>query len=263
MNWLRTRGILRQNWYVMKHSPMRIFELFYWPVIEVVLWGFIATYLAGANADLPGGATILLGAVLLWDVMFRSQQELAVTQLIDVWDRNIVNLYASPLKQSEYVLGALIFSIIRVAIGTSFLVVMANLWFGFNLLTVGAVLAPALLALLVFGWALGLVIRATVMRFGSNAEVLAWSLAFLIQPVSAVFYPVSTLPGWLQTVAHGLPTANVFEAMRAYLASGVVLGGHLAWAMVQSVIYLGLAAMLAAFTYKRVRKLGLLAKPGY
>ncbi len=263
MSWLRTRGILRQNWYVMRHSPMRIFELFYWPVIEVVLWGFITQYLAGAQANLPGGASVLLGAVLLWDLMFRSQQELAITQLIDVWDRNIVNLYASPLKQSEYVMGSLIFSIIRVGIGTSFLIVIANAWFGFNLLKLGSILLPGLGALLVFGWALGLVIRSAVMRFGSNAEVLAWSLAFLIQPVSAVFYPVSVLPGWLQGVAHALPTANVFEAMRAYLATGDILGRNLAWAVAQSIGYLGVASLIAAFTYKRVRKLGLLAKPGY
>ncbi len=259
----RVRGVILQNWFVMKRSPIRIFELFYWPVIEVVLWGFITTYLAGTDANIPGGVGVLLGAVLLWDLLFRSQQELAITQLIDMWDRNIVNLYASPLRQSEYVAGALVFSVARVTVGTSFLVVIADLWFGFDLLSVGAVLVPALVTLVVFGWALGLLIRAAVLRFGTNAEVLAWSLAFLLQPVSAVFYPVAVLPGWLQWVAKALPTSHVFEAMRAFLATGEVRGAALAGALAGSVAYLAAAWLVAQSAYRQVRQLGLLAKPGY
>ena len=263
MNRRRVEAVVLQNWYVMKRSPIRIFELFYWPVIEVVLWGFISSFLIGAEARIAGGVGVLLGAVLLWDLMFRSQQELTMTQLIDMWDRNIVNLYASPMRQSEYLAGALIFSIARVAVGTTFLVLIAQWWFGFELLSLGAVLLPALVALLLFGWALGLVIRATVMRFGTNAEVLAWSLAFLLQPVSAVFYPVSVLPGWLQAVANILPTAHVFEAMRAFLATGEVRVVALLGAIGGSLVYLGLAALVARGTYRKVRELGLLAKPGY
>lgn len=263
MSWRRVRAIVLQNWFVMRRSPIRIFELFYWPLIEVVLWGFITVYLSTADARIPGGVSVLLGAVLLWDLLFRSQQELAITQLIDVWDRNIVNLYASPLRQSEYVAGALVFSIGRVVVGTSFLIVIADVWFGFSLLDVGAVLAPALAALVVFGWALGLVIRAAVMRFGTNAEVLAWSLAFLIQPVSAVFYPLDTLPDWLQTVARGLPTPYVFESVRAYLAGQGVRGDWLATGLALSGVYLALGAFVAFAAYQKVRRLGRLAKPGY
>ena len=263
MNRRRVEAVVLQNWYVMRRSPIRIFELFYWPVIEVVLWGFISTYLADAEARIAGGVGVLLGAVLLWDLMFRSQQELTMTQLIDMWDRNIINLYASPMRQSEYLAGALIFSIARVMVGTTFLVLIARWWFGFDLLSLGAVLFPSLLALLVFGWALGLVIRATVMRFGTNAEVLAWSLAFLLQPVSAVFYPVEVLPGWLQPAALLLPTAHVFESMRAFLATGDVRITVLLGAIAGSIVYLALAGVVARSTYRRVRELGLLAKPGY
>jgi ABC-2 type transport system permease protein len=263
VRWHRVRGILRQNWYVMKRSPIRIFELFYWPVIEVVLWGFITSYLITAQAQIPGGVGVLLGAVLLWDLLFRSQQELSITQLIDIWDRNIVSLYASPLRQSEYLAGSLIFSVIRVMVGTSFLIFIARLWFGFNLLQVGGLLVPAMLALVMFGWALGVLIRAVIMRFGTNAEVLAWSLAFLLQPVSAVFYPVAVLPAWLQTVAQILPTAHVFESLRAYLATGQVLSNRLALAIVLSAGYLAASSMVALVSYRRVRQLGLLAKPGF
>ncbi len=259
----RVRGVMLQNFYVMRHSPLRIMEIFYWPFIEVVLWGFLTTYLAQQNTDLPGGVDVLLGAVILWDVCFRTQQELAMTQLMDMWDRSIVNLYASPMSQREYVTGAIIFSLVRVLTGTVLLVVFVALAFDFNILTLGAILIPSFIALVMFGWALGLMIRAAVLRFGSNAEVLAWSLALLIQPVAAVFYPVSSLPGWLQPIANAIPVSHVFTALRAFLADGTVLVGQLAAAFVLDAVYLAAGAVVLGTAFKSVRARGLLSRPGY
>lgn len=263
MSWRRVRGVMLQNFYVMRHSPLRIMEILYWPFIEVVLWGFLTTYLAQRNTDLPGGVDVLLGAVVLWDVCFRTQQEMAMTQLMDMWDRSIVNLYASPMRQSEYVVGAIIFSLARVVGGSVLLVVFVAVAFDFNILSAGATLLPAFVALLGFGWGLGLLIRAAVLRFGSNAEVLAWSLALLLQPVSAVFYPVASLPGWLQPVAQAVPASHVFEALRAFLAHGNVLIGELAAAFALDVLYLGAGAVVLSAAYKSVRTRGLLSRPGY
>ena len=123
---------------------------------------------------------------------------------------------------------------------------------------------PSSLVLLsAMGWALGLMVRAALLRFGTNAEVLAWSVAFLIQPVAAVFYPVSSLPGWLQTVAHLVPASYVFEALRAYLDHGTVLVGQLAVAAALDVAYLVVGGWLAAVAFQAVRRRGLLARPGY
>ena len=262
MSFRHVKGVVLQNFYVMKHSPLRIMEMVYWPFIEVILWGFITTYLEG-HSDIPGGVAILLGAVVLWDVCFRTQQELAMTQLMDMWDRSILNLYASPLRQREYVAGAIVFSFVRVALGTLLLSVFVGVAFGFNILDTGAVLVPAFLVLLGFGWALGLLIRACVLRFGSNAEVLAWSLALLLQPVAAVFYPIDSLPGWLQPIAQAIPVSHVFEAARAFLADGDVLWGQLALGAGLDVVYLAAGAWILSVAYRSVRARGLLSRPGY
>jgi ABC-2 type transport system permease protein len=263
LNWRRVRGVVMQSVYVMRHSPLRIMEMMYWPFIEVVLWGFITRYLQDTDAAVPGGVSILLGAVVFWDVCFRTQQEMAMTQLMDMWDRSILNLYASPLRQREYVTGAVLFSLARVAIGTVLLSVFVGVAFGFNILSLGAVLVPSFVLLLMFGWSLGLMIRATVLRFGSNAEVLAWSLALLLQPVCAVFYPVASLPGWLQAVAKCVPASYVFEALRAFLADGEVLMHDLVIAGVLDVVYLAVGGVVLAVAYRSVRTRGLLSRPGY
>jgi ABC-2 type transport system permease protein len=259
----RVKAVILQNWFVMRHSPFRIMELLYWPLIELLLWGFITTYLVQRHLDVPGGARVLLGAVVLWQVMFRSQTELSMVFLIDMWDRNVVNLYASPLRQSEYVLGGLIFSAGRVVVGTGVLMVVARVFFSFDLLRAGSVLGPSLVLLSAMGWALGLMVRAALLRFGTNAEVLAWSVAFLIQPVAAVFYPVSSLPDWLQTIAHLVPASYVFEALRAYLDHRAVLVAQLGVAAAIDVAYLVLGTWLSALAFQAVRRRGLLAKPGY
>ncbi len=263
MSWRRVNGVVLQSFYVMRHSPLRIMEMLYWPFIEVVLWGFITRYLRERDASVPGGVQILLGAVVFWDVCFRTQQELAMTQLMDMWDRSILNLYASPLRQREYVTGAILFSLARVAVGTVLLSAFVGVTFGFNVLDTGAILVPSFLLLVGFGWGLGLLIRATVLRFGSNAEVLAWSLALLLQPVAAVFYPVSSLPGWLQPVADAIPASHVFEALRALLDDGRVLAGQLAIAGALDVAYLAAAGTVLAVAYRSVRARGLLSRPGY
>jgi len=263
VSWRRVKGVMLQNLFVVRHSPLRIMEMFYWPFIEVVLWGFLTTYLAQRDTSIPGGVGILLGAVVLWDVCFRTQQELAMTQLMDMWDRSIINLYASPLRQREYVTGAILFSLVRVLTGSVLLSVFVAVSFDFNILDTGRVLVPALVGLLGFGWALGLVIRATVLRFGSNAEVLAWSLALLLQPIAAVFYPVDSLPGWLQPVSRAVPVSHVFEAARAFLARGEVLTGQLLLAGALDVVYLAFGAWVLSVAYRSVRTRGLLSRPGY
>lgn len=263
MSWRRIWAVVLQNAFVMRRSPLRVMELLYWPLIEIVLWGFIVTFLATTRAAIPGGVGVLLGAVLLWDVLFRSQQELVMTCLLDRWDSNVVNLYASPLRQVEYVLGGVLFSVARVLVGTSVLVLVTRLAFGFDLLRAGAVLLPALAVLVGMGWALALVIRAAILRFGSNAEVLTWSLAALLQPVAAVFYPVDVLPGWLQHLALAVPAAHVFEALRALFATGEAQLGRLFLAGLLDLAYLGIGALALAAAMRAVRNRGLLSRPGY
>ncbi len=261
-SWRRVRGVMRKNLYVMRHSPLRVMELVYWPIIEVVLWGFITDYLRG-KSSVPGGVGVLLGAVVLWDVLFRTQQELAMLYLTDMWDRSIINTYTSPLRVSEHVVADIAFSIARVGVGSTLLLVFTRVAFGFDVLDTGRVLVPSVIVLLGFGWSLGLAIRAAVMRFGSNAEVLAWSLSVLVQPIAAVFYPISNLPGWLQPVARAIPASHVFEALRAFLAHGDFQAGQLVVGALLDVVYVAAGAWLVARAYRSVREKGLLSRPGY
>jgi len=259
----RVRAVVLQHLLNVWHSPIRLIELFYWPIIQLVLWGFITSYLLSSAVDLPGGVLALLGAVMLWDHTFRMQNELNLVSMFDMWDRNQVNLRASPLTQVEYLCAALILALARSFSGSVVLVVLARWWFDYDLFTIGATLLPALIVLTLFATALGFFIGGFITRFGSNAQILAWSLAALLQPFAAVFYPVSALPGWLQVVARALPVSHVFEALRAVVAETPAPAAGLGIALAEAIILLALAFAFNLWAYRRVRELGLLSSPGY
>ena len=116
--------------------------------------------------------------------------------------------------------------------------------------------------LVVTGWAIGIFTTAIILRYGQEAEVMAWGLAFLFQPVSAVFYPISVLPPWLQTIANGIPAAHVFEGMRAVIETANFPLTELLWAAGLNVLYLAGAILFFNGMFRIVKAKGLLVRVG-
>ncbi len=218
--------VLRQL-YLMRGSPARVLPLFAWVTIDIVLWGFITRYLNSVSNASVDFVPALLGAVLLWDFHTRVMQGVSTTFLEDVWSRNFLNLFASPLAISEYVAGLVVSSIATSLIGLAVMLVLASTLFGLSFLSYGLLLVPFLLVLWLFGIALGIFTSAVVLRLGPASEWFVWPVPALISPFAGVFYPVSTLPDWMQVVAHGLPPSYVFEGMRA-IVRGDAFAGELA-----------------------------------
>jgi ABC-2 type transport system permease protein len=100
-----------------------------------------------------------------------------------------------------------------------------------------------------------MIVLGIILRFGPGADIMAWGLAVLLMPISAVFYPVDVLPGWAQAIAHGLPTAYVFEGMRAVLGGEPAPWGNLGIAFALDAVYLfaGLAFARSMFGVLRRR----------
>src|SRR4029077_12714549 len=155
-----------------------------------------------------------IGAVLLWDILFRGQLGFSISFLEEMWSRNLANLMMSPLKPIEFVIALMIMSVVRLAIGAVPVTLLAIAFFGFNLFGLGLALAAFFVNLLLTSWAIGIFVSGLVMRNGLGAENFAWSIMFISLPLTCVYYPVSVLPAWLQHVAWALPPTYVFEGMR-------------------------------------------------
>jgi ABC-2 type transport system permease protein len=239
-----------------RRSWPRVLELMYWPVLQMLVWGFVSAWLAGVqNNTASVTAGVLLGGVLLWEVTLRSQMGFAISFLEEIWSRNLGHIFVAPLRPTELVAGLVAMSMLRTAIGVGPAILLAFLLYGFGIWTLGPVLVLYFAALMAMGWAVALGVTALILRHGAGAEALAWGVLFGLAPFSAVFYPVSVLPGWLQPISLAIPATHVFEGMRAALLDGRLAWDHLAYAFALDLIWLGLAAWLfmAQFQAARVR----------
>ncbi len=247
--------------YLYTRSPIRMVEMVFWPMVDLLVWGFLTVFLKeNTTGDFPQFITFLLGAMILWDILFRAQQGVAISFLEDVWTRNLLNIFVAPVRTAEYLAATFVVGLMRIAVTATALVVVGWLAYSFNVFTLEWWLLPFFLNLLLFGWSLGMISTALILRWGQAAESLAWAVPFFIQPVVAVFYPVSALPGWLQPIALAFPATHVFEGMREVMATGTMNPVSLVWALALNGVFLALAGALFAWILRLTRSRGLLTK---
>ncbi|MGQ9365644.1 ABC transporter permease [Azospirillum sp. ST 5-10] len=258
----RIGAMVLRYWFVLRGSWPRLLELAYWPTVQMVMWGYINQFMAQQSAWFAQGAGVLVAAVLLWDVLFRGQLGVSISFLEEMWSRNLGHLFVSPLRPWEWVASLTAMSLIRTVIGVLPAALLAIPFFGYSVFGLGLPLALFFANLLVFGWSLGLFIMALILRHGMGAEGLAWIVVFVLAPVSAVYYPVTVLPGWLQPLALCLPSTHVFEGMRAVVFAGGVAWGHMAAAAALNLAFLALGAAAFLWSFRNARSRGALLQTG-
>jgi ABC-2 type transport system permease protein len=261
-SWARISAILLRHLYVLRRSWPRILELAYWPTVQMVLWGFVTAFFVGHSHWVAQAAGVLVSAVLLWDVLFRSNLGVSVTFLEEMWARNLGQLFVSPLRPYELVVALALMSLIRTVISVVPAALLAAPLFGIAVWDLGPALAAFFANLLVFGWSVGLFIAALVLRFGLGAESLAWVAVFALAPLSGVYYPIDVLPAWLTPVALALPSSHVFEGMRLVLFEARVDGGLLLAAAALNLAYLAASTAFFLLMCRVARQRGLLLQQG-
>jgi ABC-2 type transport system permease protein len=217
----RIGAMILRYWYLSISSWPRLLELVYWPALQIVTWGFLQTYIAQNAGFFARAGGTFIGAIILWDILFRGQLGFSISFLEEMWARNLGNLMMSPLKPIEFLISLMIMSLIRLAIGVIPMTLLAMFFFDFNFYSLGLPLIAFFCNLIFTSWSLGIFVSGLVLRNGLGAESIVWTLMFGILPLACVYYPVSVLPHWLQYVAWALPPTYVFEGMRALLIDHV------------------------------------------
>ena len=179
----RVQAMVLRYWYLLMSSWPRLLELIYWPALQIITWGFLQNYISQNDSFFARAGGTLIGAVILWDILFRGQLGFSISFLEEMWARNLGNLMMSPLKPIEFLISLMIMSLIRLAICVIPMTLLALFFFDFNF--------------------------------------FVWTLMFGLMPLACVYYPVAVLPGWLQWLAWTLPPTYVFEGMRALLIDHV------------------------------------------
>jgi ABC-2 type transport system permease protein len=262
LSWRRVGALLLRHLYVLRRSWPRLLELAYWPTVQMVLWGFVTLFFVRHSTWVAQAAGVLVSAVLLWDVLFRSNLGVSVTFMEEMWARNLSSLFASPMRPHELVVSLAVMSFIRTLISVIPAMLLALPLFDVSVFALGPPLVAFFACLQMFGWSVGLVVSALVLRLGLGAESLAWVAVFALAPLSGVYYPVDVLPRWLQPVAWSLPSSYVFEGMRAVLFEDRFRLDLLCVGAALSLSYMALAGAFFLYMCHVARARGLLLQQG-
>ncbi|MGE0658945.1 MAG: ABC transporter permease [Reyranellaceae bacterium] len=260
--WGRIYAMILRHVYILRSSWPRLLDLAYWPTVQMIMWGFMSQFLAGQTSYIAQAFGVLLSAVLLWDVLFRGQLAVSISFFEEMWSRNLGHLFVTPLRPGEFAASLLSISLLRTLLGIVPASLLAVAFFGFSVYSLGLSLAAFFFSLLMFGWAIGLAVTGLVLRHGLGAENIAWGLVFALLPVSAVYYPVSVLPEWLQWVAYAMPAAYSFEGMRSILLHNEVRLDLMAAGFALNIVYLGLGVALFFHYFRVARRRGSLLQQG-
>jgi ABC-2 type transport system permease protein len=260
LRWQRTAAIALRYFYLLRGSPARVVPLFAWVGIDIVLWGFMSRYLNSIAATRFNFVSALLGAVLLWDFLIRIMQGVTMAFFEDVWSRNFLNIFATPLSISEYLGGLVLSSIATSTVGLAVMLLLATMVFGLSLLVYGVALVQFVFVLFLFGIALGVFASGIVLRLGPASEWFIWPIPALISPFVGVFYPLSTLPSWMRFFSKLLPPAYVFEGVRRIVSGRGPYVPNLAWAALLAALYVLLACWFFARVHRYAVRKGLIAR---
>lgn len=258
----RIAAMILRYWYVLMSSWPRLLELLYWPALQIVTWGFLQNYISQNAGFFARAGGTLVGAVILWDILFRGQLGFSISFLEEMWARNLGNLMMSPLKPIEFLIALMAMSLIRLAIGVIPMTLLAIIFFGFNVYSIGFPLIAFFCNLIFTSWSVGIFVSGLVLRHGLGAESIVWTLMFAMMPLACIYYPVTVLPYWLQHVAWALPPTYVFEGMRALLTEHVFRADLMMEALAINVALIAVSFVVFLVLLRSARQHGSLIQTG-
>ncbi len=260
MNWHRVSAIILKTQYTFRRDIFRIFDIFWWPAFSLFIWGLFSSYMQNMSGGSVNVVTILLGGVILWTFFDRASKDISLAIIDELWSKNFVNLFSSPLTITEYLVAIIIVAMGKLLVSAAFMFTLASVFYAFHVSSVGWFLVPAALGLTLTGWTMSLVVQSCIMRWGHTVEVFIWAVATLIQPFSCVFYPITALPGWAQYIARALPPMYVFENMRSALNGRGINTGEILISFGLNIFYFALALLFFYRSFRFAKKEGLLIK---
>ncbi len=259
MKWHRIKALLLNYWFISFSSADRLFDILYWPILDVLIWGFMTFFIQGLSDF--NIINSIMGGIVLWLFVWRGSQDLVVYLLEFYWSRSVYHLFTSPIKKIELVTSLGILGIIRSLVSFAVVSIFGYALYSFNVFNFSYKILFFIGVLFIIAWAIGLFIGSLVLRFGTRIQILAWSVIWIIQPFSCVFYPLSALPPWAASIASVNPLTTIFESMRVIIAGGNVELSVLWYPLIVGLIFLGLMSYVFSNAMNSARKKGRFAKP--
>lgn len=253
----RIYAVILRYIYNFRHSYDRITDAFYWPAMDLLLWGLTGYYFASINKNAENAVTVVIIGMVFWILIWRAQYEITINFLAELWDKNLINLFGSPLKFSEWVLSVMIVGILKGIMSFLFAAGIAYFLYHINIFIIGWYIPLFVLLLFINGWSIGFMVASILFRYGSKIQTLAWSLVWVIAPFAAVYYPIDILPLWARIIAKLLPASYVFEQLRSLLLHNTIHFDQLLICFLLNIAYLVLGLVLITKSFAAIHQKGL------
>ena len=257
MNWNHVYAIFLRHLYFLRRSYDRITDTFYWIVLDLVVWGFTGIYFQRFLPDAQNVVFMIISGVLLWNITWRAQIEISIGTIEELRNKNLVNLFVSPLRFSEWLTGLVIMGLGKAVVSFLFGSIFAFFFYKVGIFKYSLHLLIFFILLMMSGWFIGFLISSVILRYGTRVQTLAWSFTWLLSPFSAIYYPLEILPGWAQVISYFVPMSYVFEEGRNLLYNGVVDYNKLLICFGLNIVYLILTLLLFKNSFKSVLDKGL------
>lgn len=257
MSLRRIYAMNKRYFYTLVHSYDRLSDMFYWPIMDILIWGLTGLYFARLSVNPKETTVVLLTGLIFWIITWRTQYEITVNLLTEMWDKNLVNLFSSPLKMSEWITSVMIYGGTKMLVSLAFSASIAFLLYGYAFFQFGWWIIPFAINLCLSGWAIGFSVAALIIRYGQKVQTMAWTGAYIVVPFSAIYYPAAILPSWAQEISRIIPTSYVFEAMRQHIATGNISMDKILISFALNITYLLLSILLFTKAFQKSKEKGL------
>jgi ABC-2 type transport system permease protein len=257
MSLRRIWGVMLRYFFQFNRSLDRWLDAFYFPLWDVFIWGLILSSFSLVAKDIQSQAILIFSGLTLWYAIYRGQYEISMNILEDFWSENLVNFFSSPIRISEWITAMLLLGFSKTLLNLFFVIFLAWIFFATNVFSLGFVMIPFIINLLIVGWSCGLLVGGLFLRFGTKMQSIGWAGVFILMPLSGVFYPISMLPIWVQKIAYLLPSSYVFEGMRSVLLQHVVPNGMIIKAFLWNIFYFVLGVWFFYRSFKRAQEKGI------
>lgn len=257
MNFYRIKAVIMRHVLAMYKDMARIIDIVYWPLIDAIIWGFTSIWMQKDQAGSSNFALILLTSLAFWNVVFRSNIDISLSLLEELWYRNVVNLFSTPMLLSEWVAGMMCLGLVRSAFVFLYSAFIIWMIYGLNILTIGFSIIPFFLLLMISGWSIGFFISSFLIYWGQKVQTFVWAIGWLFALFSAVFYPLEVLPRWVQIIGKILPTSYIFEAVRLKVSTGIFSTYLVSVGLILNIFYLFLTILFFNFMFNKSKNVGL------
>jgi len=253
------KAILLQEFYITKHSLEVIVDLFYFSVVNIVVFGFVSLYLTGSNN--PQAAHFILVGMILWEIIRVTQYSISLGSLWNIWSRNLSNMFVAPLSFMEYMIAEIIAGAVKAILIVALVGAISHFVFKFDILQLGIInLLLFFINLTIFSWSIGIIILGLIFRYGTRIQALAWGIIFIFQPLTAVFFPVRILPDFMQKIAYALPPTFIFEAARANVSNTATNWNYILISFGENIFYFILALFFFILMFNKSKETGQFAR---